>query len=764
MKSTNTDKDILRFKGKMTRPVYQSDNFKVYGVYVDVRKYPFVKLNQYGNVSIAGDMPVLISDVEYEFEVTEDTKRGDGSYKMVSIKRDEPMTKDGVRAFLEEVVTTNQADVLMDNYPDIIERVKKNKLDDIDLSKMHGIGPCTFDKIVRNISDNFALADMCAEFGNIMTLGMMRKIYSRYGSIDRIKEKMKEEPYKTLTNVSGIGFKTADAIVLQMQKNNIIGFGYDVLTSADRCLACITYLLTENENEGNTKMDLVELMNQCNDMVPRCVNKFADAVSDKSIYYDKDKRVISLSVTRNIERRIAKTIAEHLYDDDAWECDVSQYANVGEFKLSNEQLNVVKNVCDNKICILNGPAGSGKSYSTKAVISMLDDLGKSYILLAPTGKAAKVLSEFTKRNASTIHRGLGYRPDEGCVYNEEHKLPYDIVIVDEMSMVDIKLFYWLITAIDFNRTKLLMIGDNAQLPSVGCGNLLHDFMSSKLIPTVALTKIFRYDDGGLMRVATDIRTGKRYLDSTMKDRATIFGNNRDYVFMDISSTDNSDSIIAKVVAIYKKLLESGNKIEDVQVLTAKNVGKYGTIVLNNMLQKIANPNANDRSMSMKVGDIKYYVDDLVIQCKNDYRAPLSSGYKSNGQNRYSTETMPTAFVANGETGIVKNVGFGFMDVAFGDTVVRYDSAKARNITLGYAITCHKSQGESINNVILLTPNSDIFMLNSNLVYVGVTRTRNRCYHIGTIRTMDIVLKKKENMSRHTFMQDFLREYVDNMNA
>ena len=167
---------------------------------------------------------------------------------------------------------------------------------------------------------------------------------------------------------------------------------------------------------------------------------------------------------------------------------------------------------------------------------------------------------------------------------------------------------------------------------------------------------------------------------------------------------------------------------------------------------------------MKVGDIKYYVDDLVIQCKNDYRAPLSSGYKSNGQNRYSTETMPTAFVANGETGIVKNVGFGFMDVAFGDTVVRYDSAKARNITLGYAITCHKSQGESINNVILLTPNSDIFMLNSNLVYVGVTRTRNRCYHIGTIRTMDIVLKKKENMSRHTFMQDFLREYVDNMNA
>lgn len=763
MNVKNSNANIVKFRGSVSRVVYQSDDFKVYGIYVDTIKYPQVKLNQYGNVGLSGDMPTLDNGVEYEFEAVEDDKRGNGSYKMISVRRDEPMTIDGIRAFLNEILTRTQTDEIMKNYPDIIERVKQNRLDDVDLSKLHGIGNITFQKIVNKIQDNFYIADLCAEFGNAMSLSAMKKIYDKYGSVDRIKEKLKEEPYSTLTNVSGIGFKTADAIVLQMQKNNIIDFGYDVLTSIDRCLACITYLLTENENEGNTKMDLVELRNQCNDMVPRCVNKFADAVSDKSIYYDRDKRVISLSVTRNIERRIAKTIAEHLYDDDAWECDVSKYENVGEFKLSNEQLNVVKNLCNNKISILNGPAGSGKSYSTKAVISMLDDLSKSYILLAPTGKAAKVLSEFTKRNASTIHRGLGYRPDEGCVYNEEHKLPYDTVIVDEMSMVDVRLFYWLIMAIDFNRTKLLMIGDNAQLPSVGCGNLLHDFMSSKLIPTVTLTKIFRYDDGGLMRVATDIRTGKRYLDSTMKDKATIFGNNKDYVFMDISSTDNSDSIIAKVVAIYKKLLESGNKIEDVQVLTAKNVGKYGTIVLNNMLQKIANPNADGKSMSMKVGDIKYYVGDLVIQCKNDYRAPLSSGYKYNGQNHYSTETMPTAFVANGETGIVKNVGFGFMDVAFGDIVVRYDNAKARNITLGYAITCHKSQGESINNVILLTPNSDIFMLNSNLVYVGVTRTRNRCYHIGTIRTMDIVLKKKENMSRHTFMQELLKECVDNMN-
>ena len=617
MKSTNTDKDILRFKGKMTRPVYQSDNFKVYGVYVDVRKYPFVKLNQYGNVSIAGDMPILISDVEYEFEVTEDTKRGDGSYKMVSVKRDEPMTKDGVRAFLEEVVTTNQADVLMDNYPDIIERVKKNRLDDIDLSKMHGIGPITFERIVNNIRDNFYLTDLCAEFNNVMSLNMMKKMHKRYGSADRIKEKLLEEPYKTLTNVSGIGFKTADGMVLEMQKKGVLEFDYDVLTSTDRCLACIVYLLSENENEGNTKMNLIELRNQCNNMVPKCVDKFTEAICDDSIYYDKDTYEISLSITHSMEQRIANTIVEHLYDNDVWACDVDKYKNVGEFELSDEQLGVVRNVCSKRISILNGPAGSGKSFSTQAVINMLDDMGKSYILMTPTGKSAKVLAEFTHRPASTIHRGLGYSHDGGWRYNEENQLQYDTVIVDEMSMVDVKLFYCLIKAIDFDRTKLLMIGDNAQLPSVGCGNLLHDFMNSGLIPTITLTKIFRYNDGGLMRVATDIRTGKRYLSSSMKDRATVFGNNKDYVYMDVSSIENSEDIIAKVIAVYKKLLENGNSIEDVQVLTAKNVGKYGTIVLNNMLQKIANKNANSkRAMHMKVGDTLYYKGDLVMQTKN----------------------------------------------------------------------------------------------------------------------------------------------------
>ena len=758
------EEKIVKFKGAIDRIVYQSDNFKVYGVRVDVKKYPYIKLNQYRNVSIAGDMPMLITDVEYEFEAIEDSSKGTGSYKMVGVKRDKPLASSEVQSFLENILTKQQAKEIIDNYPDILERVKSNNLGDIDLSKLHGIGPVTFQAIVSKITDNFYIADMCSKFKNSISLSMMKKIYNKYKSADLIEEKLKAKPYATLTKISGIGFKKADSIIINMQKNGVIEFDYDIQTSLDRCKSCVIYLLSENEKNGNTKMNLAALRKQCAEMVPKCSDKFSQAIADDDIYYDKETVSVSLSATHTMELYIAKTIISHLNDECKWKCDIDKYRNINGFELSDEQIGVVKNVCDNRVSILNGPAGAGKTCSTQAIISMLDDLDKSYALFAPTGKAAKILADFTKRRTSTIHRGIGYTSAKKCVYNENWKLPFDIVIVDEMSMVDVKLFFKLMKAIDFSRTKLLMIGDNAQLPSVGCGNVFHDFIKSNLIPMITLTKIFRYDDGGLMRVATDIRTGKKYLDSSMKDSVTIFGNNKDYAFIDVSSITSSQSIINKVVSIYKQLVEKGEHIEDIQVLTAKNVGNYGTIILNNILQKIANPNStNDNNPHMKFGDVKYYQGDLVMQCQNNYKAPMSYDYLTDYEKRnYNVHCPPTAFVANGESGIIESVDTCSIDVRFGDIVVRYNKDCVSQISLAYAITCHKSQGASIKNVILLTPQSDIFMLNSNLMYVGITRTKERCYHISAIKTVNSIIRKKENMNRATFLQQMLKDCVKDM--
>lgn len=737
---------LVTFKGTLARAVYVTDRFSVYAMNVDVNKYD-VKMNQYHNVSICGELPVLSRGVEYEVTGSEETGKYGISYRVSNIRRDEPLTKQGVRSFLEEIVSTNIAYTITEAYPDIIDRVKNNRLDDIDLSKMHGVGPKSFQKIVDKIIENFYLSDLASQFHGVLTMSTLNKIYEKYPSSDLLKQRLMKEPYKTLTRISGIGFKIADDKILTMQEENIIDFGFDIRTSVDRCLSCIIYLLEQNESDGHTKMNMSVLYKQVDDMVPSCSDKFAKAIDDDAIYYNKSTMDIALSKTYDMEEDIAKVIFNNVRNDNVWQYDIEKYRDVDGIELSDEQLKAVDNLCKSSICILNGPAGSGKSFSTQAIIRMLDDNKKVYKLFAPTGKAAKVLKDFTQRPSSTIHRGLGYNPAQGWTLNKYNKLMADVVIVDEMSMVDVELFWHLIDAIDFSSTKLLMIGDDSQLPSVGCGNLLHDFMVSNIIPTVSLSKIFRYGEGGLMKVATDIRMGRGYLNSSMKNYATSFGTNDDYVFIDVPQ----EKSIAVVLASYKSAIDKGYGINDIQVITPKNVGNYGTERLNPLLQKIANPN-HGSNQRFKNGDNIYYVGDLVIECVNNYDAPLAY------------EESMTAFVANGETGIIDGIGVNYVDINFDGIVVRYTKEMMNMVKLGYAITCHKSQGSSINYVILITPQSDIYTLNSNLLYVGCTRARNRCVHIGSVDTVNKVIKKKANFTRHTFMQDFLREYVDNMNV
>ena len=212
--------------------------------------------------------------------------------------------------------------------------------------------------------------------------------------------------------------------------------------------------------------------------------------------------------------------------------------------------------------------------------------------------------------------------------------------------------------------------------------------------------------------------------------------------------------------MYKKMLNNGSSVNDIQVITAKNVGVYGTVKLNAMLQKVANPNyGSDRFF--KYGDAVYFIGDLVVECANNYKAPLSPEYMSQEElataRTKDNDEWPTAFVANGETGKIVGINNGTVDIDFDGVVVRYDRDMMNIVKLGYAITCHKSQGSSINNVILLTPQTDIFMLNSNLLYVGCTRARNVCVHLGSVDTVNKVIRKKANLTRHTFMQQMLKE-------
>lgn len=740
----------VKFKGIVARCVYSSNSFKTYAMTVSKDDYPFIKFSKYGDATIIGDISDIIIGVEYDVVAKEEHSKYGVSYRVVNIRRDMPTSEESAKAFLEEILTYNQAKVLYDNYPNIIDLIMNGEDDKVDLSKLSGIGESRFNTVKSKVIENFKLVDLVAEFKGVMSLSMLRKVYLRYSDIDVLKAKLKEEPYTTLTKISGVGFKTADAIILELQKGDIIDFGYDVEISKDRCYACIVYLLQQNEDEGNTKMNLADLRSQCIKMVPACEKHFASAIKSDDIFYNKLDMSIGLSQSYKAENYIAEMMASNVGTEDVWNYDVEKYRSAGQFLLSDEQMNAVNNVCKYGISILNGSAGSGKSFTTQAMINMMKENTKSFILMAPTGKAAKVISEYTKEPAYTVHRGLCYNPIDGWLFNKNCKLPYDAVIVDEFSMCDVQLFMHLIDAIDFKQTRLVIIGDNAQLPSVGAGNLLHDFMESGIIPTTTLTKIFRYSDGGLMKVATDTRFCKPFLDKSMKNKKTSFGTNKDYTFIDITS----ESIPKYAVAMYKKLINNGNKPEDIQVLTAKNVGDCGTIVLNNMIQKAINKNyGNDRFM--KVGDISYYDWDLVIQTKNNYKAIMcDEKYEAMCEKNGEPQT---AFVANGETGFVKYACKKYVVIDFDGINVKYERDDMNTVKLGYCITTHKSQGSSIKNVILCTPKSHAFMLNSNLLYVGLTRTTNKCFHLGEVNSVNTAVKKKANLTRHTFLQELLAD-------
>lgn len=736
-----------KFNCTIERCTYDSPDYKVYSAYVDKKQYPEIKHNEkYGNVTIFGNLHHLCETQSYEVTAVEELNKYGYGYKVINIRMDQPKSEEDVYVFLQEILTFNQASELWKHYPDIIDRVITGNTDDIDLNKLKGIKEATFLKIKDKIIQNYALYDLVVEFGGILTISMLKKIYDEYPSIEMLKRKLREDPYKCLTRISGVGFIKADAILLELERINKIKFPFDLKSSQQRCAACIEYFLIENQNNGNTKMDLRDLRKQVVKLVPTCSQHYVECLKNDYFYYNKETYDIALRKTYDTENYIAERIADANTYKRVWNIDYTKYRNVGDCSLSDEQVSALKCICENNIMILNGNAGSGKSMTSSAIIKMLDDNHKTFRLFAPTGRAAKVLSDYTQCPASTIHRGLGYRPPSDWGYNKECKLDCDVLIIDEFSMTDIFLFAHVIDALDFKKTKLIIIGDSAQLPSVGPGNLLHDFMNSNIIPTISLSKIFRYADGGLMKVATDVRNMKPYLNG-IKEKCTVFGNAKDYSFIQSAN----ERIVNDTVSLYRKLIKN-HKPEDILVLSAYNKGEYGTIVLNKHLQKLANPNISKSSISMQIGETTFYKDDIVIQTVNNYKAIV---YIDN-QFTYGDDAE-TTFIPNGMIGKIKLISLQFAVIDYDGIEVIYKKSDMQSVMLGYAISIHKSQGGSADTVVLLTPSSHSYMLNSNLIYVGLTRMKKNLYHLGDSNAINRSVKKKENLARNTFMCHFLKK-------
>lgn len=717
-----------------------------------------VKYNSYYNVSILGNLPELTLGVEYDVIAFEEEKNNEPQYKVVSIKRKRPMNNEGVRLFLSELLTPSQVEQIMTHYPNIIDIVSEGKVDTIDLTKLYGIGEYIIKVIERKILENFKFAEIIAEFEGMLDFELLKKLSEKHTSIEEIKQEIKNNPYECLTDLNRVGFKIADKTIINFDKEckkkhkngekPPILFDYDILTSKQRTIACVEYVLTENENNGHTKMVTQDLIKETKELAPECFQNILEVLKDKNKYVLKTPYVAKKD-TYETELYIAETLKFALSSENTikWDINVTKYQE--DFNLTDEQFRMLENVCKNNISVLNGAAGTGKSFTIKAILQMLKDNNIcNYLLAAPTGKASKVIKHYTNEYTSTVHRMLGAKGFNIFDFNENNKLRTDIIFIDECSMMDIFLTKHLFEAIDFTKTKLVLIGDSNQLPSVSCGNCFHDILESS-IPTTTLNKVFRYGIGGISTVATNTRLRKE----TIKENTNqiILGEDKAYVYFNITQ----DKIIKNVLTLYKKLLET-NTPENISVLTSYNKGDYGTIVLNNYLQSLANPKSKNKQESyIKVFDTKFYVNDIVMQNVNNYRA--ITYYDSI---EFSLREKMYTFVSNGEVGKIIDIDFQKQValIKFDDATVVYTIKQLAECRLAYTYTIHKSQGSQNKIVILISPKAHTYMLNSNLLYVGVTRATDRVYHFGELETFNRAIKIKENFDRLTFLQDLLIKY------
>lgn len=504
---------------------------------------------------------------------------------------------------------------------------------------------------------------------------------------------IKSYPYHVMIDIADMPWKTADS--------NIIKYKLAKENCYERCQYATYAALKQNESKGNTRIKDAELAEEVNNLAHNSISHITTVVNnDDRIYYDAKSHYVALLGTYNAEKNIAYHIHTRLKRrKKPFDVDIEKYRH-GDIELTDEQMSMLEAVKNNRICMLNGAAGSGKSQTLNAILDMLDDCNKSYTCMAHTGIASKIMRSYTNRPASTIY---------GFLSGENNNVDY--IIIDEISMVDVQLFSNLLMAIG-TKPNLIFIGDSAQLASISCGSLIGDITSYSAIPYVNLTKIFRYNTSGIVTIATDIRCGVSDNLTTQYD---------DYVFI-----PTGPEPINQVVGVYDDLIKQGYTMDDILVLCPFNVG-VGSNEINRRISDKYNANPPVRANSnIKIGD-------KVINIKNKYE---------DGE-----------LVANGDVGYLraKEDRKYLVDFDFGS----YWIDSLMNLKHAYSISIHKSQGGSAKIVVVLIDKSHGFMLSRNLLYTAITRARDKLYIIGDLDAIKNGLKVIEQDKRNTWLGDLL---------
>ncbi len=626
------------------------------------------------------------------------------------------------------------------------------------LSKIKGISGKKAQDIAYQFEEKRDLRDamiFLSQYGINGTLAV--KLYKVYE--DEIYYIIKQNPYKLSEDVRGIGFKTADEIARK------VGIEKD---SEFRIKSAVEYILYLNAEKGNTYMKVMDLFNETKFLLDiEIENDYFETLLSNMVIDRRIKIEHSTDVYLNYYYKVEAEVAKRLLSINASVADLNYEKSTAEdfekfFKeknilLDEMQLLFIKKSIENGVSILTGGPGTGKTTTINGIIQFFGAKNLKISLAAPTGRAAKRMSETTGYEAKTIHRLLevnGVVDDKDgsshgeFLRNEENPLETDVVIVDEMSMVDISLFNSLLKAIPLN-CRLVMVGDIDQLPSVGPGNVLHDIIASEKFSTVKLEKIFRQAmESDIVKNAHKVNNG---------EKIKLDNKSSDFFFIEESDAMH---ITARIWRLLSQKLPKyvDAKTSDIQVITPMKKGNLGTYKLNEDLQRALNPKAiNKKEYELPNGKI-LREHDKVMQNKNDYKLD----WIIKGMYDIPIETGKGVF--NGDIGEVIEIDKlnKKVEVLYDENrYVKYEFTDLDEIELAYAITIHKSQGSEYPAIVIPILDVPRLLSNRNLLYTAITRAKKCVVIVGSEKALNYMIQNKNEVRRQTGLCEKLINIKEN---
>ncbi len=640
-----------------------------------------------------------------------------------------PTTVEGIRRYLGsgliKGVGQRTAEKIVDYFGERTLEVL-----DTNPTRLHdvpGIKRNAIDGIIQAWSEQRTIKDVMLFLqSHGISTGLAFKIFKQYG--DNSIPVVRADPYQLARDVIGIGFKTADKIARDL------GMPPD---SPERMAAGVVYALNQHVNNGHTYAPHDELIKQAAELLDAqpellesAINRLqtrGEVIVDDVPRGEEKVRAIYLPGLYYSEIGVSKRLANMAHNPASslltartldWDAFFKALASEDKIRLTDQQRDAVKAIVTNKVSVLTGGPGTGKTTTLRAVIRMLEVTHKSYALASPTGRAAKRLGEATGRTAQTIHRLLAYSPQDGWGYNEDSPLDVNAVILDETSMLDLVLFYNVLKALT-PETHLLLVGDVDQLPSVGAGDVLRDVINSGAAYVTRLQTIFRQSETSLI-VANAHRINHGELPD-LSNKGSDF-----YIFRE----EDPDAAAELVVDLVKNRIPQKfgyNPDNEIQVLSPMYRGSVGVQALNTMLQAALNPPG--RAAERKLFGTVFRVGDRVMQTKNNYNKEVYNGDIGRIHSLDMTDQTMTVIIDN--------------------HYIEYDWSECDELTHAFCISTHKSQGAEYPVVVLPLMTQHYMMLQRNLVYTAITRAKSLVVLVGSQRALAMAVHNDKVAERYS---------------